>query len=64
MRLTSAIDSATLDDKSDTVLESGSEVLRDAVKPPSSRSEVDNTLEMWFNKKRTVTVGPLADSKN
>ena len=55
MRLNSAIDAQGLDDKeSDTMLESGSEVLRDAIKPPSSRSEVDNTLEGWFNKKRTV----------
>ena len=28
--------------------------MRDAIKPPSSRSEVDNTLEKWFNKKRTL----------
>ena len=55
MRLAGRIESQVPDDReSDTMLESGSEVLRDAIKPPSSRSEVDNTLEGWFKKKRTV----------
>ena len=51
MRLTGAIESQVPDDReSDTLLECDSEVLQNAVKPPSSRSEVDNTLEGWFNK--------------
>ena len=49
---------ATDDREVDGVLESGAEVLRDAIKPPSSRSEVDNTLEKWFNKKRTLPESP------